>query len=479
MSITTTLRRPPQALELAIELDRNIRSQSTRVHAALRAAIIDGRLVAGLKLPSSRTLAIQLGVRRNAIVAAYEHLASDELIEARHGSGTFVALHLPAPTARAPLQVFTIAQARKYPFALGKTFVDADLLRKLSLHLRRRVISAGAEELGYGDPRGSPLLRAQLAHHLAAHRNVRCDPSCIFVVSGTQHALRLCVDALFSPGDAIWMEDPGYFATKATLKTAGMQLVPVPVDAEGIDVAAGLRKKARPRGAYVTPSHQFPTGVTMSMRRRTALIDWARSADAWVFEDDYDGEFRYSGRPLTALAGIGGERVIYIGTFSKTLFPGLRLAYMVLPSTLAERVVVARAAGDRFPSRFMQDAIADLIDLGILARHTRRVRNRYRDARDIVVETLRETCKGSLVVQAPEQGLHLVAELPKHGSTHDAMQIREMAKIEAFLVSETRLSRSGPEGFILGYSGHEIEDLKAAAQRLGRAAASVIGGNCR
>jgi GntR family transcriptional regulator/MocR family aminotransferase len=449
------------ALDLTVEIDRTIRNQGAQVHAALRAAIIDGRLVAGLKLPSSRTLANQLGVRRNAIVAAYEHLASDELIEARHGSGTFVALHLPAPTVRAPMQGFTPAQAGQYPFALGKTFVDAHLLRKFSIHLRRRVISAGAEDLGHGDPRGSTHLRAQLAHHLAVHRGVRCDPSCIVVVSGTQHALRLCVDALFSPGDAIWMEDPGYFATKTTLKKAGMQLIPVPVDTEGIDVAAGPRKKAKPRAAYVTPSHQFPTGVTMSMRRRMSLIDWARSTDAWVFEDDYDSEFRYSGPPLTALAGICGERVIYIGTFTKTLFAGLRLAYMVLPPALVEHVVAARAAFDRFPPGFAQDAIADLLDLGILARHTRRVRNQYRNARDVVVETLHEACKGSLLVQAPEQGLHLVAGLPKHSSIQAAAQIRKMAK--STLTSSLRRDSRGVDLTGLFW---DTRDMRSMTSRL-------------
>src|ERR1700704_4937620 len=184
---------------------------------------------------------------------------------------------------------------------------------------------------------------------------------CVVIVSGTQHGIRLCVDALLSPGDAVWMEDPGYYAARNTLETVGMKLVPLTVDARGIVVASGLRFNAAAKAAYVTPSHQFPTGVTMSMARRVALLDWARASKAWIIEDDYDSEFRFAGPPLTALAGLGAERVIYVGTFTKTLFAGLRLAYLVLPPGVVERVVRARAAHDRFPPQFMQDAVADLI----------------------------------------------------------------------------------------------------------------------
>ena len=468
--MTTTSGRRREVFDLPISLDRSIRNHGLQVHAALRSAIIDGLLRPEMKLPSSRTLAEQLGVRRNAIVAAYEHLFSDGLIEARHGAGTYVAARLPARASTAPPAQYKIAQGPRRAFALGNTHADAFLLRRLASNVRRRIATATDDQLGYGDPRGSEHLRTQIARHLAANRGIRCDPSCVVIVSGTQHGIRLCTDALLSPGDAVWMEDPGYYAARHTLETVGMKLVPVPVDADGIVVASGLRSNPSAKAAYVTPSHQFPTGVTMSMARRVALLEWARSSKAWILEDDYDSEFRFAGPPLTALAGLGGERVIYIGTFTKTLFAGLRLAYLVLPTAVVERVVLARAAHDRFPPRFMQDAVADLMSDGVLATHTRRMRSRYREARDAVATALGNAASGALRIAVPTQGLHMLAYLPNGLPKGTAMHIREAAEVEAKLLSEMRINRCGPDGFILGFSGHSIKELSAAAHRLGQAA---------
>ena len=440
------------------------------MHAALRSAIIDGLLQPETKLPSSRRLAEQLGVRRNAIVAAYEHLSGDGLIEARHGAGTYVAAALPARPAAMLAAPLRIAQPKRRAFALGHTFADAALLRRLAGNVRRRIATASGDELGYGDPRGSEHLRTQIAQHLAANRGIRCDPSCVVIVSGTQHGIRLCVDALLSPGGAIWMEDPGYYAARNTLQSVGMRLVPVPVDADGIVVASGLRLGPSAKAAYVTQSHQFPTGVTLSMARRVALLDWARASKAWIIEDDYDSEFRFAGPPLTALAGLGGERVIYIGTFTKTLFAGLRLAYLVLPPALVEGIVRARAAHDRFPPRFMQDAVADLIAGGVLAAHLRRMRSRYREARDALAAALEHAAGGALRIAVPTQGLHMLAYLRAGLPKDTAMRIRAAADVEAPLLSEMRIKRRGGDGFILGFSGHGIQELTAAAQRLGRAA---------
>jgi len=473
--LTTTSRRRRHAFELPICLDRSIRNHGLQVHTALRSAIIDGLLRPQMKLPSSRSLAEQLGVRRNAIVAAYEHLFSDGLVEARHGAGTYVAAQLPARPSTTPPAQFKIAQGPRRAFALGNTHADAFLLRRLASNVRRRIATATDDQLGYGDPRGSEHLRTQIARHLAANRGIRCDPGCVVIVSGTQHGLRLCTDALLSPGDAVWMEDPGYYAARNTLETVGMKLVPVPVDAAGIVVASGLRSNPSAKAAYVTPSHQFPTGVTMSMARRVALLEWARSSKAWIMEDDYDSEFRFAGPPLTALAGLSGERVVYIGTFTKTLFAGLRLAYLVLPPGVVERVVLARAAQDRFPPHFMQDAVADLMSDGILAAHTRRMRSRYREARDALATALKNAAGGALRIAVPTQGLHMLAYLPNRLPKETAMHIREVADVETKLLSEMRINRRGPDGFILGFSGHDIKELNAAARRLGRAAKDHCG----
>ncbi|WP_035982423.1 PLP-dependent aminotransferase family protein [Bradyrhizobium sp. STM 3843] len=473
---TTSRRRRDDVLALPIRLDRAIRNQALQVHGALRAAIVDGLLTPGLRLPSTRALAEQLGVRRNAIVTAYEQLLSDGLVEARHGAGTYVAARLPAPAPSAPVAELTVQTTPHRPFALGFTFVDTPLLKRLAAASRRRIAQASRDELGYGDPRGSAHLRTQIAHYLAANRGIRCDPSCILIVSGTQQGLRLCTEALLKPGDRVWFEDPGYYASRNTLRASGMTLVPVPVDGEGIVVTAGEKAMRVARAAYVTPSHQFPTGVAMSMARRVALLNWAQAADAVIFEDDYDSEYRFAGPPLTALAGIGGERVIYIGTFSKTLFAGLRLAYLVLPPRLVPSVVAARASHDRFPPRFMQDALADLMADGAIAAHMRRMRLRYRQARDAVAETLQRSAKDCLHIAAPAQGLHLLATLPPDAPKDAARLIRERAGIESRLLSDARIVPRGPDGFILGYSGFPAADLVEAAKRLGRAARDVLRG---
>ncbi len=461
-------------LDVPLQLDRAAGSQALQVYAGLRGAVLDGRLAAGLRLPSTRALADQLRVKRNAVVIAYEHLQSDGLAEARTGSGTFVAA-LPAPARRAkPAQTEVparIARLPSKPFALGKTYADPQLLQRLAAATRRRIMKANEAEFGYGDPRGSEHLRVQIARYLAASRGFSCDPDCVVIVNGVQQALRLCTEALLAPRDAVWMEDPGYPAARRTLTRAGLEIVPVPVDAEGLDVRAGRMRMESAKAAYVTPSHQFPTGVTMTMARRIALVDWARASKAWLLEDDYDSEFRYGGPPLTALAGIGGgDRVIYLGTFSKLLGAGLRLAYMVLPPAALEAVVAVREGHDRFPPGFAAGAVADLMADGFLADHTRRMRRRYRAGRDAVVDALALSANGALDIVSPQQGLHLLALLPKGLPADAAARIRAQAGVETWLLSETRIRPAGPYGFILGFGGHDVADLTAAATALGQAA---------
>jgi GntR family transcriptional regulator/MocR family aminotransferase len=476
----TTSERRGTVLDVPLQLQRGAGSQALQVYAGLRSAIIEGRLGAGLRLPSTRSLADQLRVKRNAVVIAYEHLQSDGLVEARTGSGTTVAA-LPALARRAkPAQTVVpapIPRLPSKPFALGKTYADPQLLQRLAAATRRCIMKANDAEFGYGDPRGSEHLRVQIAHYLGASRGFACDPGCVVIVNGIQQGLRLCAEALLAPGDAVWMEDPGYPAARRTLTRAGLKIVPVPVDAEGLDVKAGQKKMAGAKAAYVTPSHQFPTGVTMTMARRIALVDWARASKAWLLEDDYDSEFRYGGPPLTALAGIGGgDRVIYLGTFSKLLGAGLRLAYMVLPRAALESVVVVREGHDRFPPSFAASAVADLMADGFLADHTRRMRRRYRAGRDAVAAALRSAANGALDIVSPQQGLHLLALLPNGLPDDAAAQIRTQAGVETWLLSETRIKPAGPDGFILGFGGHDLAELTAAATALGQAARHYLKG---
>ena len=472
--MATTLKPPPRVLDLPLATMR-AGGGPAPVHASLRTAIVAGRLPRSTRLPSTRDLARQLGVRRNLIVSAYEQLLVDGLVETRVGDGTYVASRLPLPVARLSTPTFPVSSPSRRAFALGQTYVDPVLLRRLATVTRRRVALAMPADVGYGDPRGSESLREAVAQYLRASRGVLCDPNCVLIVSGAQQGVRLCADALLEPGDRVWVEDPGYRVTQRTLLAARQRLIPVPVDAQGLDVAAGRRIGRSAKAVYVTPTHQFPTGVTMTMERRVALLDWARDAKAWILEDDYDSEFRYDGPPLTALAGIdGGDRVIYLGTFTKTLFAGLRLAYVVVPPAVLERVVAARAAHDRFPPCFMERAVADLMADGTLAAHIRRMRTRYRQARDISAQALTQAAGGALQLRIPTQGLHMVAYLPPGLPKGAAAQIRASADVQAWLVSETRIQKSRTDGFILGFAGHEIHELTAAASRLGNATRTFL-----
>jgi GntR family transcriptional regulator/MocR family aminotransferase len=468
---TTSHDRPGELLDIPLVLDGQAGPQSSQVHAGLRDAILGGRLGAGLRLPSTRSLASQLGVRRNAVVTAYEQLLGDGLAEARIGAGTFVAARVPSGPveAAAPATPNLPPAPGQGAFAVGRTHADPALLAQFGRAVRRR-LATDPTHFGYGDPRGSEELRAAIATHLAATRGIRCDPARILITSGTQQGLRLCAETLLRPGDPIWMEDPGYPTARRIFEAVGARPVPVPVDAAGLDAAEGRRRAPGAKLAYVTPSHQFPSGVTMTMERRIALLDWAREADAWVLEDDYDSEFRYAGPPLTALAGIDGHgRVLYFGTFSKTLFAGLRIGYVVLPPALLGRIAATRMVSDRFPPTLLSGAVAELMTGGGFAAHIRRMRSRYRAARDLVAETLARASGGLLRVDVPDHGLHLLALLPEGWPPGAAHRIRAAAGIEAWLLCDTRLEEGGADGFVLGFSGHALPALRRAAERLGEA----------
>ncbi|MXN16249.1 aminotransferase class I/II-fold pyridoxal phosphate-dependent enzyme [Pseudooceanicola sp. GBMRC 2024] len=444
----------------------------------LRAAILSGRLAPGRALPSSRALAGQLGLGRNMVVEAYEQLAADGLTEARPGAGTFVAASLPPPPHEAPAQPPQpdLWDRRQEAFALGQTEATPDLLARLGAATRRAIAQAGPDLLSYGDPRGSPALRREIAAFLAAHRGLACDPDCIVVVSGTQHGLRLCLDALLPDGAPVWMEDPGYTTSRDTLIAAGMSPVPVPVDAAGIDVAAGRALSPQAVAAYVTPSHQFPLGRTLEMTRRVQLIDWARSTGAWILEDDYDSEFRYAGPPLSALAGLAPDHVIYIGTFAKMVFPGLRIGYLVLPPRALRPVLAARAALDRFSAPFLQEALAELMREGHLARHLRRVGRSYRTARDLLAAELRESSGGALVPEVPDQGLHMVVRAGPGLSPRALAKLRRSDGPVLRLLSDCRFGPPGEEALILGFSGHDLTAIRRGARSLGKAARRLLDG---
>ena len=361
-------------------------------------------------------------------------------------------------------------------FNTGRTLVDARTVEAWRRLVQRAARSIGPADLGYADPRGLPDLRAAVSEYLGAARAVRCAPDQVIVTAGTQHAIDLARRVLLRSGDQVWVEDPGYPLTRQALATAGVAVCPVPVDAHGLDVAAGTRAAPQARAAFVTPSHQYPTGVVLSMARRIELLAWAREQGAWVVEDDYASEFRYSGRPLASLQGLdGGERVIYVGTLNKALFPGLRLGYVVVPLPLVRAFAQARDLMDRQPPGLIQAVAAEFMRQGHLVAHIRRMRLQYRAQRDALAEALQRHAGDLLDIEVSDQGMHLIARLRGGMSDVALEQAALRAGVIVRAVSRLHVAAPSHPALMLGFSGYPRGIIVPAAARLAevvRAAAS-------
>jgi GntR family transcriptional regulator/MocR family aminotransferase len=434
------------------------------LYRALRGLIECGQMKPGDKLPTTRDIAGRFGISRGAAVAAYEMLVADGFAEARVGAGTYVAEAVPLLQAAAEPQVIEAQEAQApLPGALGCSTADATTLRIFRMLMNRHLTLPSARHFHYNDPAGSLALRVEVAAYLKAARGVTCEPDQVIMTAGTQQGLDLAVRTLLKPGDPVWIENPCYAAARELFEGTGLSVTPVPVDGEGIDVAAGIAARPDAKAVYVTPSHQYPLGVTLSMARRLSLIAWARGANAYIIEDDYDSEFRFAGPPLSALQGIDGEgRVIYVGTFSKTLLPGFRFGYLVVPRHLRERVLTIRRLTDRFPSTLAEDALTEFLRDGHFSAHIKRARKRVKAARDALVDALSSE---RLQVTVPEQGLHLVAELD--GEEDDVALARQAGAV-GFGVKALSPLYGGPterRGLVIGFSGFEPPVLAQAAQR--------------
>ena len=463
-----------------------------QIYVQIRSAILSQRLRPGTKLPSTRALASQLSVSRSAVVSAYEQLLAEGYVSGKIGSGSYVSADLPEPiegrsakrgkrpaaiarsaAVEVPLQrdfVDVTAQGDERPFNLGRTLVDArtmELWRKVSTRVFR---SLGHEHFGYSDPRGLPELRKAICDYLRAARAVVCDPEQIVVTAGTQHAIDLVIRVLRQADLQAWIEDPGYSLTRQALIAAGVRTRPIPVDGQGIDVGAGIRSASKARAVFVTPSHQFPTGVVLSMARRLELLGWARETKAWIVEDDYASEFRYGGRALASLQGLDeSERVIYVGTLNKALFPGLRLGYAVVPPALLKTFIKARYLVDRQPSSLAQAVVADFIEEGHFAAHIRRMRLQYRDQRDVLVAALRHRLGNEMTVDPPDQGMHLVAYLRRGLSD---VAIERAARDQGVIVrAMSGLYAAAPprSALVIGFSGYPRQMIPPAVTRLAKA----------
>ena len=469
-----------------------------QVYLEIRSAIVSRTLAPGLRLPSTRDLASRLRIARASVVSAYEQLLAEGYVVGRTRSGTFISSDLPAPIERrastrvvaargsvpavsARFQAFERvrvfpAESDAAPFNMGRTRVDAgsvEAWRKLSNHTIRTL---SAVHLGYSDPQGLPQLRETICEYLRAARAVQCEPDQIIVTTGTQSAIDLAIRVLLDRDAEVWVEDPCYPVTYQALETAGVRIHPIPVDAHGMDVAAGIRSAAKARAAFVTASHQFPLGVALTMPRRLELLAWARDVGAWIVEDDYASEFRYSGRPLASLQGLDdAERTIYVGTMNKALFPGLRLGYMVAPRSLLRAFRSARYLIDRQPSSLEQTVLAEFMRQGYFASHLRRTRLLYRSQRDALVAELGRRASDHVRIEVPDQGMHLIAYL--RGARVDTA-IETAARERGIAVRAVRpMYRKAPprSGLMLGFSGFSCDAIVRAASRL----AEIIGTGTR
>lgn len=460
------------------------------LYELLRASILGGQLAAGTRLPPSRVLAAQNGVSRNTVLAAFEQLAAEGYIEGRQGSGTYVSRMLPeqylhaqsvasppAPrvasssqlsgrgqrlvdTRRNPLPAVVGQRPQRASFLIGLPALDAFPVKTWGRLYASRFEKSGPRLMRYDDPLGYRPLREAIAAHLGTSRGIHCTADQVIVTTGSQQALEFCARILLDPGDAAWLEEPGYLGARAALVSADARIVAVPVDEFGLDVRAGVDLEPAAKLAVVTPSHQFPLGHTMSLERRLALIDWAAHHHAWIVEDDYDAEFRYVGRPQAALKAIDThDCVIYVGTFSKVLFPGLRLGYVVAPAGLVEGFTAAHLSCDMHAHLIDQAVVTDFIDLGHFAHHLRRTRVVHYERQQNLVREAERLCD-RLELKPSDSGLHIVGRLSIGADDTTIVKDALREGIHIWPLSIHHYRRKATSGLLLGYAGATLEDMR-------------------
>jgi GntR family transcriptional regulator/MocR family aminotransferase len=456
-----------------------------QIYEGLRRAILDGLLRPGQRVPSTRALALELDVSRLPVLTAYDQLLHEGYLQGRIGSGTFVSAAVPDDLLRPPASpdaTASLPRAQRAPHppppvrdegGLGPFRMSLPALDQFPHTAWARLVARHAHalthaEMAYGDPAGLVPLRLAIADHLRAARAVRCEAEHVLIVSGSQAALRLAAAVLLGHGDRVAMEEPGSPLARAALSAGGAEVVPVPVDEEGMSVASLRRRDRRVRAAYVTPSHQYPLGTSMTAARRFALLDWAERRGAWLLEDDYDSEYRYVSRPLGALQGMDAhERVVYIGTFSKVLFPAVRVGYLVVPPSLWQRFVDAREAFDLFSPTLYQLALAEFLREGHFARHLRHMRGVYMARRDALLTGLARHCRDRVTVHNDDAGLHVAVWLSAGLDDEDVVRRMASRGLTATALSTCYAGPARRSGLLLGFGGSTEQRLLEATRVLG------------
>jgi GntR family transcriptional regulator/MocR family aminotransferase len=475
-------------MQLVIPLSEKGGPLFRQIYLGLRRAILSGRIRGDGRLPSTRDLADQLGVSRTVVLLAYDQLLAEGFVTGRHGSGTFVAQGLssnPFLTSKKSIKVglsnFGCAAAgvaasldlsgrrprsHRYDFKFGQSESDIgtfpfEMWRRILLRRARQV---SVSELDYGPAAGSPALREAICAHLRRSRAVVCDPSDVIVVSGSQQALDLIVRVLLERGDRVAIEDPSYQGTREILHAAGARLLPVPVDRDGLNPAK-LPDDARI--CFVTPSHQFPTGAILPLARRLALLDWAKRKNSVIVEDDYDGEFRYEGQPLESLQGLDTEgRILYVGTFSRTVFPALRVGYLIVPKSLTSVFTGAKWLNDQHSATLEQQTLAEFIASGAYERHLRRLRRRNTARREALLDAIHKYLGGRVEVTGDGAGAHVVL-WPRKRTAESAIVEKAAARgVGVYGISRYFLTRPSRKGLVLGYSRMREEEILEGIRRL-------------
>src|SRR5215813_3306770 len=457
-----------------------------QIYGRIAGAVLDGRLAPGARLPSARSLAAQLAIARGTVETAYQLLAGEGYIVARGAAGTLVApaldrkLLMSGRAARgkrapAPPVPTGMSVGPPLPLRMGLPALDAFPHKIWSRLFARQARALRPADLVYQSPAGQEALRVEVARYLAVARGVACLPQQVFITGGFQGALGLVIRAVLQPGDTAWVEDPGYDNARNALRLAGARVVGIPVDREGMDVPRALAKAPPARLAVVTPTHQAPLTVTLSLPRRMALLDWAAAQDAWIVEDDYDSEYRYLGKPLPALKGIDRQdRVLFVGSFSKVLSPGLRIGYLVVPPALVERVAAVADLLQPPPAALVQATIAEFLAHGYFGRHIRRMRQLYGERRAALVKALRERLPGTLDIDLQPGGMHLVARLPR--GTDDVTLVAGLIKrgLGPSPLSAWGVAAPYAPGLLISFTNVDVKKAGVVARQLADALAAEL-----
>jgi GntR family transcriptional regulator/MocR family aminotransferase len=477
------------SFELTLDSRPQHQTLTSWLYAALRLAILEGRLGPGTRLPASRDFATQYGLSRGTVVSVLERLQAEGYVSCRVGVGTWVnRVAAPSPnrqmTATPPAYIRRVVSAYVRP----KPFVDlaftegvrpfrignpataefpAELWGRIAANRARNFRSwLKTEE----DGRGYRPLRDAIAEYLRASRGVRCSSEQIVIVSGIQQALDLLSRFLLKQHDPVWMEDPGYFGASIAFGTVGARIIAVPVDEEGLSVSAGVKICPHAKGVYLTPAHQFPMGVTMSLERRMAVLKWAARAGAFVIEDDYDSEYRFEGQPVPALQSLDNRsNVIFIGSFSKTMFPSLRMGYVVLPPSLVNCFVSFRYRTDFRNSTFDQAVLCEFIVDGHLARHLRRMRNLYAGRLAALIEGGKQHLSGLLELSNVRAGLYTIGFLKNGMASRRAEKLVAAQGIEVLAVDRFTLRRPDPKALLLGFAAYDEDAIRQGLIRVAKA----------